>query len=87
MKEKEGSQDVDRVLSGYFGGVFLDDLSEEGKNYLKKQIESLNQIEELEDEARSHAYELLTIQDKESIDYKYSPSEVLGFIKDEWSCS
>lgn len=85
MEKEKVSRDVEKVWEGYFGGVFLEDLSEEGKDYLKEQIDSLKEIEKLDGDVREYAYELLTVQDKETKEYKYSPSQVLDHVTDEGS--
>ena len=54
----------------------------EAEHYFQKQIKALEEIAELNDEARSYAHELLTLTDKETSEFKYSPTDVLDFIND-----
>ncbi len=63
-----------------FSDEFSDFLTEEAKEYFVEQIEALQEIDKLEESAREHAHRLLTIKDKETSEFKYTPKEVLGFM-------
>ena len=66
-----------------FGEEFSDFLTQETMEYFVEQIEALEEIDKLEESAREHAHNLLTIRDKETSEFKYTPKEVLGFMTEE----
>lgn len=69
---------ISRILEN-FGKEFLNSLDEESFEYLVIQLEALEKIEELENEARDYAHELLAMKDEEGIEPKYTPVEALKY--------
>lgn len=66
-----------------FKEEFRDFLTPEASEYFIEQIEALEEIDKLEESAREHAHSLLTVRDKETSDFKYTPREVLDFVISE----
>lgn len=60
-----------------------DFFTEDAMEYFVEQIQALEEIDKLEKSAREHAHNLLTVRDKETSEFKYTPKEVLDFVVSE----
>ncbi len=76
------NSEFDAILKN-FENELPESLTQEAVDYFVKQVEALKEIEKLETSARAHAHSLLTEKNKETLEFKYTPEEVLNYISSE----
>ena len=78
---KNGAGEFIEMLSKK-GEEISEILTDEAMEYLVEQIEALERIDDLEKGAREHAHYLLTMKDKETKEFKYTPKEVFDLVSE-----